>query len=158
MKTFTKKLLALLLVVLSVFAFAGCGDSYALKGDATVIIHGETDVVYEVDLDEAEFTTQNTVLDLLAYLCEQDDLAFSAGANGSAEWGYSAFINSIGDLVPGGNQYVAFFHNKQSDKDVSAYALPDRQYGDTTLYYSGLGVGSVKLVDDLVVYFCIESF
>ena len=147
-----------MLVVLSVFAFAGCGDSYALKGDAPVIIHGETDVVYEIDLDEAEFTTQNTVLDLLAYLCEEEDLASSAGANGSAQFGYSAFINSIGDLNPTGNQYGAFFHNKESDKDVSAYALPNETFGDTTLYYSGLGIGSVKLVDDLVVYFCIESF
>ena len=38
MKNFNKKLLAILLVVVSVFAFAGCGDSYALKGEAKVVI------------------------------------------------------------------------------------------------------------------------
>ena len=159
MKTFNKKLLAFLLVVVSVFAFAGCGDSYALDGQAKVIIAGQPDKVYTVDLEQAKMTSQNTVLDLLGYLCDTQDLEFSATANGSGQYGYSAFITSIGSLAPqGSNEYIGFFHNKVEDKDVSAWAADDVTVDGQTLYYSGLGIGSVKLVDGIVVYFNILSY
>ena len=158
MKTFNKKLLAILLVVVSVFAFAGCGDSYALKGEAKVVIAGTTDTVYTVDLEQAQMTSQNTVLDLLGYLCDTQDLEFSATASGSGQYGYSAFLTSIGSLAPQGNEYIGFFHNKEADKDVSAWAQLDITVGEDTLYYSGLGIGSVKLVDDIVVYFNVLSY
>ena len=158
MKNFNKKLLALLLVVVSVFAFVGCGDSYALKGEAKVILAGDTEKVYTIDLEYAKMTSQNTVLDLLGYLCDTQDLEFSATASGSGQYGYSAFLTSIGSLNPQGNEYIGFFHNKEADKDVSAWAADDVTVGGQTLYYSGLGIGSVKLVDDIVVYFNILSY
>ena len=158
MKTFNKKILALLLVIVSVFAFAGCGDSYALDGEAKVIIAGTTDKVYTIDLQDAKMTSQNTVLDLLGYLCDTQDLEFSATASGSGQYGYSAFLTSIGQLNPQGNEYIGFFHNKEADKDVSEWAADDVTVGEDTLYYSGLGIGSVKLVDDIVVYFSILSY
>jgi len=158
MKTFSKKLLALLLVIVSAFAFAGCGDSYALDGQAKVVIAGQPDKVYTVDLEQAKMTSQNTVLDLLGYLCETQDLEFSASANGSGQYGYSAFLTSIGQLNPQGNEYIGFFHNKKADKDVSEWAADDVTVGEDTLYYSGLGIGSVKLVDGIVVYFNVLSY
>ena len=159
MKNFNKKLLALLLVIVSVFAFAGCGDSYALEGEAKVIIAGTTDTVYTVDLEQAQMTSQNTVLDLLGYLCDTQDLEFSATASGSGQYGYSAFLTSVGSLAPQGySEYIGFFHNKEADKDVSEWAADDVTVGGQTLYYSGLGIGSVKLVDDIVVYFNILSY
>lgn len=158
MKTLKKKLVALLLVIVSVFAFVGCGDSYALDGQAKVIIAGTTDKIYIVDLQDAKMTSQNTVLDLLGYLCDTQQLEFSASANGSTQFGYNAFINEIGSLKPTGNQYIGFFHNKLADKDVSAFAKPDVTVGEYTLYYSGIGIGSVKLVDDIVVYFNILTY
>ena len=158
MKTFSKKLLALLLVIVSAFAFVGCGDSYALDGQAKVIIAGTTDKIYVVDLEQAKMTSQNTVLDLLGYLCETQQLEFSASANGSGQYGYSAFLTSIDQLNPQGNEYIGFFHNKKADKDVSEWAADDVTVGQDTLYYSGLGIGSVKLVDGIVVYFNILSY
>ena len=158
MKNFNKKLLALLLVVASVFVFVGCGDSYALEGEAKVILAGDTEKVYTIDLEDAKMTSQNTVLDLLGYLCDTQDLEFSATASGSGQYGYSAFLTSVGSLNPQGNEYIGFFHNKLADKDVSAFAQPDVTVGEDTLYYSGLGIGSVKLVDGIVVYFNVLSY
>ncbi len=158
MKTFNKKLLALLLVVASVFAFVGCGNGDKLTGNATVIVKTGNDLVYNVDLGEAGFSSNDTVLDLLTYVSQNNGLTFEATVSNNAQFGYSAYINEIGSLKPVENQYVAFFHNKESDKDVSAFGLPNVNYNETTLYYSGLGIGSVKLVDGIVVYFALAGF
>ena len=85
--------------------------------------------------------------------------SFSASSSSSAEYGYDAFITAIGPLTPSGSQYIAFYHNKQADADVSGadYAKPI-EYDGTTLYYSGLGAGGVKLTNDIVVYFTMLTY
>lgn len=154
-----KKLAAVVaLVMAALVVFAACGQGDKLTGTATLVIHGETDAVYTVNYKDTKFTTQNTVLDLMGYLSDNNQLAFSVTASGSAEFGYSAFVTSVGSLSPTGNSYIAFYHNKEADKDVSAYAQPNITYNDATLYYSGLGVGSVKLTDGLIVYFTVLTY
>jgi len=159
MKNFSKKLLALLLVVVSIFALAGCGNGDKLTGEVTIVLVGETEVVYKIDLEEGGFSEGDTGYNALVYLNEKEGVEFSATTSFVSN-GFDAFVNSIGDLNPvyGSTQYVALFHNVEAKKDVSQWALEDRVFDGTTLYYSGVGVGGLKLKDGLVICFVIESY
>ena len=160
MKHLCKKLLAFVLVVVFALALAGCGNGEKLTGEVTIVLNnGSENTVYTIDLEEAGFVDGDNVYQALVWLNEKEDLSFSATTSFGAT-GYDAFINSIGDLNPayGTTQYVALFHNNESQKDVSAWALPDKTYQDTTIYYSGVGVGALELEEGLVVYFTIISY
>ena len=159
MKNFCKKLIAATLLIMALTALAACGDGDKLTGTAKLVVDGETDKVYSVNLGDGGFTDADTVYDLIVYLAEEQGLTFSASSSSSAEYGYDAFITAIGPLTPSGSQYIAFYHNKQADADVSGadYAKPI-EYDGTTLYYSGLGAGGVKLTNDIVVYFTMLTY
>lgn len=159
MKHFNTKLLALILALAAVFTvFAGCGNGDALEGKATIVLHGQTDTTYELDLKESGFKQGDNVYTALKWLYDNKDMPFSA--NTVFDNGFDAFINSVGTLKPtyGTTEYVAFYHNDEDNKDTSIYAQEDIIYNETTLYYSSVGVGGLKLYDGLIVYFTILSY
>lgn len=160
MKTVNKKLLAFLLVVVCMFAFAGCGKGDSLSGTATIALNsGDTTIEYQLDLEQCGFVKGDNVYQALVWLAENKGVDFSATTT-FASTGYDAFLNSIGIVNPafGSTEYVGLFHNVELQKDVSAWALPDRQYKNTTVYYSGVGVGALKLADGLVVFITLLSW
>ena len=155
MKKLGKLLLTFVLVFAFAFALAGCGNGDKLTGTTTIVLNnGSSNVEYVIDLEEGEFVEGDNVYQALAWLAENKDVVFSATT------GYDAFVNSIGNLNPvyGSTEYVALFHNVESQKDVSEWALPNKTYNNTTVYYSGVGVGALKLADGLVVYFTLLSW
>ncbi len=159
MKKFGKKLLALVLAISCLFAFVCCCNGDKLTGKATIVLDGSTEVVYTLDLEDCGFVDGDNVYQALVWLSDNEGLEFSATTT-FASTGKDAYLNSIGTLNPayGSTQYVALFHNVEAQKDVSAWAQPDRQYKDTTVYYSGVGVGALKLCDGLVVYITLLSY
>ena len=160
MKKFGKLLLTFVLVFAFAFALVGCGKGDKLTGTATIVLNnGSSNVEYVIDLEEGEFVEGDNVYQALVWLNENKDVAFSVTTSFTST-GNDAFVNSIGNLNPayGSTEYVALFHNVESQKDVSAWALPDKTYKNTTVYYSGVGVGALKLADGLVVYFSLLSW
>ena len=160
MKKLSKLLLTFVLVFAFAFALVGCGNGDKLTGTTTIVLNnGNTDTVYTLDLEECGFVDGDKVYQALVWLSDNKDVAFSATTT-FASTGNDAFVNSIGSLNPayGSTQYVALFHNVESQKDVSAWALPDKTYDNTTIYYSGVGVGALELADGLVVYFTLLSY
>ena len=159
MKQFGKKLLTFVLIATLTLALAACGKGDKLTGTATIVLNNGTDTVYTIDLEEGGFVEGDNVYQALVWLAENKDVDFSATTSFS-ETGYDAFVNSIGDLQPayGSTEYVALFHNNEAQKDVSAWALPDKTYDNTTIYYSGVGVGALNLADGLIVYITIVSY
>ncbi len=160
MKNFYKKLVAVVLLVMALMTLAACSNNGdVLTGEATLVVSGESVSTYTVDLSEAGFTSADTVYDLIVYLAEEEGLTFTAYASSSADYGYDAYITAIGSLAPTGSEYIAFYHNKEADADVSGgdWAEPI-VYNETTLYYSGLGIGGVKLTSGIMVYFTLLTY
>ena len=160
MKKLGKLLLTFVLVFAFAFALVGCGKGDNLTGTTTIVLNnGSTDTVYTLDLEECGFVEGDNVYQALVWLAENKDVDFSATTSFS-ETGSDAFVNSIGDIQPayGSTEYVALFHNNEAQKDVSAWALPDKTYDNTTIYYSGVGVGALNLADGLIVYIAIVSY
>ena len=154
----SKKLLALVLTLAALFTvLCGCSGD-ALEGKATVVLHGDTDVVYELDLKECGFKEKDNVYVALKWLYDNKEMPFSANTTFNDK-GFDAFINSVGDLNPAYNttQYIAFFHNVESQKDTYGY-VDNVTYNNTTLYYSAVGVGGLELTDGLIIYFTILSY
>ena len=160
MKKLGKLLLTFVLVFAFAFALVGCGNGDKLTGTTTIVLNnGSSNVEYVIDLEEGEFVEGDNVYQALVWLAENEDISFSATTT-FATTGNDAFVNSIGNLNPayGSTEYVALFHNVESQKDVSAWALPDKTYNSTTVYYSGVGVGALKLADGLIVYLTLLSY
>ena len=160
MKKLGKLLLTFVLIFAFAFALVGCGKGDKLTGTTTIVLNsGDQTVEYQFDLEECGFVEGDNVYQALVWLAENKDVPFSATTT-FASTGYDAFVNSIGIVNPtyGSTEYVALFHNVESQKDVSAWALPDKTYDNTTIYYSGVGVGALKLADGLVVYLTLLSY
>ena len=56
MKNFCKKLIAAALLIMALTALAACGDGDKLTGTAKLVVDGETDKVYSVNLGDGGFT------------------------------------------------------------------------------------------------------
>ncbi|MCM1042875.1 MAG: hypothetical protein NC350_01545 [Corallococcus sp.] len=141
-------LLAVAMAVTCLFAFAACEENQPLEGTVKIYVG---DKMYSVNLKEAQMNTGNSVFDALEYISSTDKTFTYQGSFS----GTGAFISSIGSLVPDTSvgEYVAFYMNDSTKKDVSAWALPDETVEGTTVYYSGYGISGVKLTDGLVAYF-----
>lgn len=160
MKQFGKKLLTFVLIATLTLALVACGKGDKLTGTTTIVLNsGDQTVEYQFDLEECGFVEGDNVYQALVWLAQNKGVPFSATTT-FASTGYDAFVNSIGIVNPtyGSTEYVALFHNVESKKDVSAWALPDIAYNNTTLYYSGVGVGALELADGLVVYLTLLSW
>lgn len=153
MNNFYKKLLPIVLaLMISLFAFAGCGgDATNLKGSATVVIAGTDSKVYTVDLADAKMTSASTGWDLIIYLADNENLQFAAESSA-----YGKYFTKIGELE----------ENKDDKKFISIYTSVEKDfgtwepiatvnYGGKTLTASGVGISSMHVEENCTLYFTI---
>ena len=150
-----KKLLAFVLAVnlaLCVFLFAACGgneNENALTGKATIVIQGAETISYEIDLAAEEFTTKNTVLDLIVYLSKEKELYFKGDYSSTG-----IFLTSIGSIKPVGNEFICVFTSVQKDFSVADYATEITHDG-VLLKSADFGVSSLSIEDGAIFLFKI---
>lgn len=141
------KFLLLTTLFAVVFALFGCNGGNRLTGTATMVIEGGE--VFQTDLAETKFTDKNTALDLLQLLKDEQGLDLSMGGT---------MLISVGNMHPDVDQYIAVYHNKEQDKDVSGWPMPQKTYDGNVLFPSGLGIADLKLCDGIIIYFAVIDF
>ena len=146
-----KKLLALLLVVMTVFAFAACSpnkNAEVDEGSVTVVeyVADGDDIEYEVDLAKVENAT--SLFDVLTYLKNEKSLTFEYSGEGE-----STFCTAFGSLSQdtATNTYLYLYTSVESDFDVTQFAQT-KTYKGINLVSSGVGVTQMKLEDGAVYY------
>ncbi len=142
-------LIAVMLVAM--FAFTACTDDKG-KGDVTVVIARDGDYKeYYVDASKVE---GDGALAALEYLKDNKGLNLVT-ENGS----YGAYITEIGDLKPDSskNEFISIYTSVEKDFDVSEYATTVK-YDGRTLTSSGLGITSMSVEEDAIIYFEIQSW
>ena len=150
---------ALLLAILLVgFAFVGCEEPTdadvetsseteesasegSVEGYATVVLEGEPETEYRVDLDEVE---GDTLLSVLAYLKDAEGLSYKLDGT---------MLTEVGSVKqdPSAGVYLYLFTSVESDWDVSVYATT-KEYGDMTLTSAGVGATEMSVCDGAVLY------
>ena len=149
-----------MLLVGVIFSLAGCaGGNVAADGTALVVIEnrdGSFDE-HEVDLSLLEHRDEGG-LSLLEYLGEKEGgIVYSVNYGG----GYGGYINSIGSLYPGANEYVSLYTSEECDFAVPTEYMPtvsEVKYGERTLKYSGVGIGDMSVKDGTVILLRMESY
>ena len=148
-------LLAILLVSL---AFVGCEEPAdadvetsseaeesssqgSVEGYATVVLEGEPETEYRVDLDKVE---GDTLLSVLAYLEAEEGLSYKLDGT---------LLTEVGSVKqdPAAGIYLYLFTSVESDWDVSVYATT-KEYGDMTLNSAGVGALEMRVCDGAVLY------
>lgn len=141
-----KKLLALLLVVTTLFAFVACNQSDSVvKGTVTVVeyVEGGTDKEYVVDLSKAN--EPQSVMDVLKYLNKEKNVTLA--------YDESNFLTAFGSLAQDKSRgvYIFWWTSVESDWDVTEWAY-EKTYKGTKLVTSGVGVAEAKLEDGAIYY------
>ena len=145
-----KKLLALLLVVTTLFAFVACNQNESVvKGTVTVVeyVEGGTDKEYVVDLSKAN--EPQSVFDVLKYLNEEKNVTLTYTESPTM----GAYVTAFGDLREKSNEglYISFWTSVEEDWDVSVFAS-EKTYKGTKLVSSIAGFSSAKLEDGAIFY------
>lgn len=162
-----KQLAALLLSLvcaLGAFALVGCQpeSGEALSGTLTVVIDdkAETKLVYAVNLAEAELTTASKGDDVLEYLAATTSFYYE-GKNSA----YGLYLTAMGtydaetytyqpvlqeDMLAG--KYCYVYTSVTKDQDTSEYKS-EVTYEGMTLVNSALGISSMTVEPDAVLYF-----
>ena len=169
-----KKIIALLLIVAVCVCFASCKYVKKAEGDTTTytvtwaeasadvtaqsengfyfVYIGKTDVTaYAVNLDDV--TVTDGAFSVLEYLKEQAGLNFNY-TNG--DWG--AFITSVGDLTPEGNEYISIYTTYEEDFNVPGPYTNEVKFDNKTFVTSGVGASSMHVVGGESVYLTIETY
>ena len=150
---------ALSLVFCLFFALVGCGGSVTDEGTAYVVIENRDGSFEEYAVDLALLTERDSGgLSLLEYLGEKEGgIVYSVNYGG----GYGGYINSIGSLYPGANEYVSLYTSEERDFAVPTEYMPtvsEVKYGERTLKYSGVGIGDMSVKDGTVILLRMESY
>lgn len=150
---------ALSLVFCLFFTLVGCGGSVTEEGTAYVVIENRDGSFEEYAVDLALLTERDSGgLSLLKYLGEKEGgIVYSVNYGG----GYGGYINSIGSLYPGANEYVSLYTSEECDFAVPTEYMPtvsEVKYGERTLKYSGVGIGDISVKDGTVILLRMESY
>lgn len=157
MKHFNTKLLALILALAAVFTvFAGCGngEEKPISGAATVVIQGEETTKYAIDLKKAQMTTKNTAWDLLVYLKDTQSLHYKTETSV-----YGEYLAEIGELKQDEAQgkYISIYTSVE--KDFATFEpIATVEYDGKTLTASGVGISSMSIERDCVIYFTVITY
>ena len=130
------------------FAYYGTsGVSLDAIETATIVVHGETDEEYVLDL--TAFKTSPTVFDAMEYLNENKGVALTYSTSE-----YGAYVTEFASLKsdPLSGKYIGFHTSVKKDWDISATAT-EKYYMGTRLITSGVGVSSAAIVDEAIIYF-----
>ena len=168
MKHIHKILICVLLVALTLCAFASCDDKPQAKHltdlqlpqlkdnqIAVIIKNGDGDYTgYTVNLDKVSAQEKITAEDVLAYLKEVSDLAL--------DWtdsSYGKYINSIGGITPDAskNEYVTVLTSNTEFQGAWA-GVDELKVGDVTLKSASVGVTELGVAQGDVIYFELASY
>ena len=148
-------LLLILALTLTMLLGVSCNKgNVADSGTATVVVAAATEdgkaTEYKVNL--ADLKDQRGLMTVLDYLKEHNGLTYTA-----QDSEYGAFLTSVNDLKPEGNQYISLYTTVAADADVSEWATTI-EYQGTTLTSSGVGASSMTIEDGAVIYICLLTF
>ena len=153
-----KKLLALMLVVVTAFAFCACAkqannsdSSVIIDGTATIVIHTDKDTEYVVSLSDLQ--NPATVFNAMQYLNEKKGVELIYTMSDA----YGAYVTQFGNLIEdqANYNYVFFWTSVESDFGVGEWAT-EKTYNGVKLVASGVGVSTAKFEKDAVIYFAFN--
>lgn len=137
-------------LVLALTVLASCGKNDT-EGKMSLILHGETDTVYTVDLSKVE--GEEGLISVLDYLKGAEGLVYTA-----QDSAYGKYLTSVGTLVPGAaNEYISIYTSVAEDADVSAYAT-EITVGGVTYPSSGVGASAMHVQKDATVVIALGSY
>ena len=151
---------AFMLVFCLLFSLVGCGGGSVMdEGVSYVVIENRDGSYEEYEVDLSLLTEHSSGgLSLLKYLGEKEGgIVYSVNYGG----GYGGYINSIGSLYPGANEYISIYTSESSDFAVPTEYMPtvsEVQYKETTLKYSGVGISDMSIKDGTVILLRIETY
>jgi hypothetical protein len=152
MKKLVTLFAALLILALPVLGLGACSkDGVSEETKAVTVYLGEEALSVE--------TRQDKINGLLKELLEAQKIS----AYKTDGFGYGIYVTQIGALVgdSAAGTYIAFYH------DINDYALQDyaedysaitEEIGGKTVFYSGVGVALLPVVDGASYYFAVKSF
>ena len=113
---------------------------------------GETDLTaYAVDITNVEVT--EGALSVLYYLRDTEGLNFDYTLG---DWG--AFINSVGDLKPTGNEYISLYTTYDEDKNLPGPYTNELTIDGRKFVTSGWGASSMHVVGGQSMLLTIETY
>lgn len=141
----------IVVTVLSLLCFTACDDKKG-KGDVTVVI-AYADGAQEYYVSEKDVDGEG-VMPIMLYLKEKKGLNFV-----TTESTYGAFVNEVGGLKPDAtkHEFISIYTSVAKDKDVSEYATTVK-YKGTTLTSSGVGISTMSVEPDAIIYFVILTY
>ena len=150
-----KKILALILVLITLLSFAACGTTeVAEEGGVKVVVENRdgTYEVYEVLLEEVTDKSEGAY-SIIKHLSEREEKPVAD----IVESTYGAYVNAVGSLTPVGNEYVAIYTSVE--KDFSTYDTESEvKYDGKTLKVAGVGLSSMSVEKGTIILFRIETY
>ena len=147
-----KKILSILLILVIAFSFAACNQPQGDPvGEATIIVHTETDTEYTVELSKVG--EPYTVIKALDYLKAEKGLEL---VYTNESWG--AYITQVGSLKEdkANYKYVMFWTSVEEDFDVVSEYATEKTVKETKLVSSAVGVSTAVLRDGAIIYFSFD--
>ena len=161
MKKNFERILALILALVMVLAFAACnltetgddtdngaGEQDAVQKTATLVLETDPKTEFEIDLNKVEIT--NGLLSVLDYLKAEGKLDYT---------GTSGYLDKVGTLEndAAAGKYIYIYTSVVADADVSQYATTV-EYNGMTLTSSGVGASDMHIEDGAVIYIGLISW
>lgn len=146
MKKLTRITALVLVMIMAILCAVSCSNEQDVSGKMTVVIGGEKDTAYTVDLDKVE--VKEGLMSVLAYLKDNQGLTYTA-----TDAGYGAYLTAAGELKEdaASGTYLYIWTSVEKDFDTSAYAST-HEYNGKTLTSAGVGASSMTIEDGAVIY------
>ena len=147
-----KKIIAILLVVITAWAFVGCNND-AFEGTVTVVEYVSEENVKEYTVQLEKSDGAKNLFDVLEYLNKNQNVKLEYTGTGA-----TTFVTAFGSLAQDAstNTYIFFRTSVESDWDLE-YGT-EVTYNDAKLVSSGVGAASAKLENNAVYYFYTETY
>lgn len=147
-----KKFLAILVMLITLLTFGACEISRTVdtEGDFTVVVDGETDLVYSIKLEDLDLS--KGALSILLYLQETEGLNL-VYENST----YGAYITEVGGLKTDSNGYVSLFTSYQPEWDVTEWCVK-AEYNGVEVATAAVGVSSMSVIKGEILYIKYVSY
>lgn len=148
-----KKFTIFLALFLSM-CFVACDFGYQKvvedKGSVTVVVNGEEQVVYNINLEDLDLT--DGALSLMVYLKDTKglDVVYTDSI-------YGAYFTKIGDIATDDNGYLCILTSYEDEWDRSIYSV-EADYLGTKVVSSSVGISSMSVVDGVIIYFTYVAY
>lgn len=143
-----------MIFALTLVGFVGCSNDTPTEPveKLTIVIADTTPVEYVLDMTKVD--QSKGVVGALDYLKANDNFDYV-----SENSGYGIFLTKVGSLETDASkqQFISIYTSVEKDKDVSQYAKTI-DYKGTKVTTSGLGISSMHIENNAIIYFCIETW